>query len=80
MTEEEIIQKITPVFRTVFKDPEINITRGLSADAVHYWTSLTNTLMIYEVEKAFGVKLGFREIIGLQNAGDLIDLVKSKLI
>ncbi len=80
MTEELIIDKLTPVFREIFKDQELIVTRELAASDVQHWTSLTNTVMIHEVEETFGVKLNFREVIGLQNTGDLIDLLKSKIV
>lgn len=79
MTDKEIIEKIQPVFREVFKDSGLEVTRELSAPDVPQWTSLTNTVMIHEVEKVFGIRFGFRDIVGMNNVGDLIDLVRKKI-
>jgi acyl carrier protein len=79
MTDKEIIKKIQPVFREVFKDSGLEVARELSAPDVPQWTSLTNTVMIHEVEKVFGIRFGFRDIVGLNNVGDLIDLVRKKI-
>lgn len=79
MTEDLIIQKLTPIFRSVFKNPELEVSPSLTSMDVQNWTSLTNTVMLFEVEKVFGIKFGFADILDINNVGDLIILIKSKV-
>lgn len=42
------------------------------------WDSLTNMLLISEVEKAFGVRFTFRDIVKLKDVGDLCRAIITK--
>jgi acyl carrier protein len=78
MTNEEIVGKLTSVFRRVLEENEIKITRELTAHDVEKWDSLRHIQLISEVEQTFGIKFKLREIMGMNNVGDLIDLIDAK--
>lgn len=78
MKKEEIIEKLTVIFRQVFGDDTIVIREDLSAKDVKNWKSLSHMTMIAEVEESFGVKFKLREIGKLEQVGDLIALIESK--
>ena len=42
------------------------------------WDSVSNMIIISEVEKHFGLKLKLREIIRMKNVGALCDLIVEK--
>ena len=75
---EDIVKRLTPIMQRVFDDPSIVITNELSAKDVEKWTSMTNVIFISEVEKEFSFRFHFREIMNLNNVGDLINLIKKK--
>ncbi len=75
MTKAEVLEKLTPIFRTVFKEENLEVTESLTANDVSKWDSLSNVLMLDEVEKAFDVKFKFKDISKLNNVGDLADLI-----
>ena len=78
MNRDQIIAELTPLFHTVFNNSDIVITDDLNAEKVDQWDSLTHLNMIAEVEKHFGVKFKLKELIGMKNVGDMIDLILSK--
>jgi len=75
MERNEILEKLTLIFRKVFKNDDLVVNENLSADDIENWDSLTNTVMIDEVENTFGFKFKFKEMINMENIGDMIDLI-----
>ena len=78
MTQEEVIKLLNPIFQKVFSDGNIQVLREMSAKDVARWDSLSHMNMINEVEKAFGVKFKLKEMTGMKNVGDMIDLIINK--
>jgi len=79
MDEQQIFARLTEVFQDVFDEDDIQVTRELSARDVDGWDSLTHIRLIVTVEKAFKVKFSTSEIGKLQNVGELVDLIKSRI-
>jgi acyl carrier protein len=78
MTAEEITGKLKSVFQKVLEENDITITREMTAQDIEQWDSLRHIQLIGEVEKAFGIKFKLREVLGMKNVGDLIDLIDVK--
>ena len=78
MKEEEITGELKSVFQKVFEENDIAITRQMTAHDIEKWDSLAHIQLISEVETAFGIKFKLREVLGMKNVGDLIDLIHSK--
>lgn len=79
MTDNEIITKLNGVFTKVFKDDSLIINESTSASDIEQWDSLTHPILIDEVESKFNVKFKLKELIRMQNVGDLIRIIKEKL-
>jgi len=79
MERNEIIEKITGIFREVFGDKNIVINDEMTANDVENWDSLTHMLMITKVEDELGIKFKLKELNRLKKVGDLISIVESKL-
>ena len=62
-TTAEILEALNGIFRHVLKNESLNLTETTTAHDVDGWDSLTNMLLISEVEKAFGGRFNFREIV-----------------
>jgi acyl carrier protein len=75
MTEVEIKQKLTGIFRNVFDNEAIEITDATTAKDIEGWDSLTHVNLIVAVEKGFKISFTTKEVMGLQSAGDLIRLI-----
>ena len=78
MEKEAITNKLESVFQKVLEEKEITITRDMTAQDVEKWDSLRHVQLISEVESAFGIKFKLREIMSMNNVGDLIDLIDAK--
>jgi acyl carrier protein len=79
MEKEEIVQKLTPVFRKVFGDDKLVLTDELSALDVENWDSLSHMLLIAEVESSFAIKFRLKDLNKMANVGDMIAIIGSKL-
>ena len=79
MERNEIIEKLTVIFRSVFENDGIVLRDDMTADDVDTWDSLTHMAMISEVEKCFSIKFKLKELNKLRQVGDLIAIVESKL-
>lgn len=78
MDKEQIKSALKPIFSQVFRQEDIEITDTLNAEQVSGWDSLTHLTMISEVETFFGIKFKLKELIGMKNVGDMIDLIIAK--
>ena len=78
MEKEAITHKLRTVFQKVLEEKEITITREMTAQDVEKWDSLRHVQLISEVETTFGIKFKLREIMSMNNVGDLIDLIDIK--
>ena len=78
MTRNEIIEKLTPIFRTELEMNDLVLTDELSANDVDNWTSLTHMLIMTKVEETFGITFKLKELKKLQNVGDMITMLEEK--
>lgn len=74
----DVLQRLEPVFRDVFDEPDLKIHRGLTADDVEAWDSLSHIGLLAAVEKEFGIKFSLAEVRNLKDVGELADLVARK--
>ena len=75
MTRQEIFEKLNEIFSDVF-DEEITVTPATTADDIEDWDSLTHITLISEVEDAFGMKFAMKDVLGMQNLGEMADIVQ----
>jgi acyl carrier protein len=79
MEREEVREKIKAALVKVLKHDRFDMNDGLRAADVDGWDSLSHMMIIGEVESTFSVRFKLKELNKLQNMGDLIALVESKL-
>jgi len=77
MNKEEITGKLTSVFKTIFAQEDIRISRETSAQNTQNWDSLRHIQLITAVETDFKIKFKLRELMAMKNVGDMIDLIDS---
>jgi acyl carrier protein len=78
MTEDQIWEKLTGIFRQLFDDPALVVGDGTVASDVEGWDSLAHVGLIVAVEKAFSVRFTTKEVKGLANVGDFIRLIEKR--
>jgi acyl carrier protein len=77
MTNNEIYERLTKVFRDLFNDDELTLRPDLSAADVLGWDSLKHVRLILMVEKEFSHKYPASKIAKLENVEELVGLIRS---
>ena len=75
---QEILDKMTPVFREALDTADLVLTEDLDATRVANWDSLNHISLIIALEEAFGIEFNTEELVGLANVGDMAKLIASK--
>ncbi|MDP4276213.1 MAG: acyl carrier protein [Bacteroidota bacterium] len=79
METTDVLETLTQIFRKVLKRDNIVLTVDSTAHDVPGWDSLTNMVLISQIEKTFSIHFTFREIVKLKNVGDLCGAIAGKL-
>ncbi|SEF95172.1 acyl carrier protein [Halpernia humi] len=79
MTREEILEKITGIFREELENDDIVLSAETTADDVEEWDSLSHIQLIVAIEKAFKKRFTSSEIQSWNNLGELMDSLEAKL-
>ena len=78
MDKEKIKAKLTGVFQDVFDDDSIELTDKTTADDIDGWDSLEHTTLISAVEKAFKMRFTMKEVSGMKNVGEMMDILAER--
>lgn len=78
MENSEIFTKLNLVFRDVFDRQEIVVTTDTVAADINGWDSLMHITLMQAVEDEFSMKFSMKEIVGLQNVGDMAAIIAKK--
>ena len=76
--EDGTLTKLTGVFRDVFANDSLVLSREMTAMDIDGWDSLAHITLMLSVQRAFQVKLSALETSQLQDIGALIELLHSK--
>ncbi|MFZ4796992.1 MAG: acyl carrier protein [Bacteroidia bacterium] len=79
MNKEEATDKIKNVIVSVLKHGNFEMRDELTASDVDGWSSLTHMMIINDIETEFDIVFKLKELNKLNNIGDLIALVISKV-
>ena len=75
MSNDLILDKIADIFKKIFDNESISITRLTSAKDIDEWDSLNNIQIIIAVEKEFQIRFRSSEIRGWNNVGEMCDAI-----
>ena len=67
------------LLRRVFNDPDLVVHEQTTAADVDGWDSLSHITLIADVEGEFGIKFKLRELMSIDNIGDLQRLIAAKV-
>lgn len=79
MNKEEAKDRIKNVIVSVLKHENFEMREDLTAADVEGWSSLTHMMIINDIETEFEIIFKLKELNKLNNIGDLIALVISKV-
>lgn len=74
----DTLTQLQDVFRNIFEDDSLLISRDTTAQDIESWDSVQNVTLMLEVETEFGVRFSTSEMAYLKNVGDLVDLIDKK--
>jgi acyl carrier protein len=77
--DQNLLEKLQPIFQEVFDDDQLQVTSLATAKDVDGWDSFSHIRLVLAVEQAFSVKFSAREINKLKNVGEFVTLIQSKL-
>jgi acyl carrier protein len=72
---EDTLPRLVEVFREVFDDDELAVTRDTTAHDVEAWDSLMHVSLVVAVEEHFGCRFSSGDVASLSNVGELVDLI-----
>lgn len=75
----DIYKKLNEVFREVFDDDQLFVSKNTTSDDIDDWDSLEHINLIVAVEEKFGITFGMNEVTGMKNVGEMAELIKQKL-
>lgn len=79
MERNEILAKLTPIFRTAFNDDTIELDEDMTTDDFDNWDSVTQMIIVSMIEKEFGIVFKLREVGMLDSVEAFIDRIEGKL-
>lgn len=74
MTREEVYERLNKVFEDVLFH-EVDLKDGTTAPDVEGWDSLSHISLIAAVEDEFGFRFKMKEVVGLKNVGQMVDVI-----
>lgn len=78
LSDNEIIKRLTEVFQDVFDDDTLVITAETTADDIEDWDSIEHITLIGAVEDEFGMRFKMGEVSGMNDVGEMIDIIRSR--
>jgi acyl carrier protein len=73
---DDVLARLQPIFRDVFDDDGLTLSRDSSAATIDGWDSFAHINLVSAIEQAFKIKFALGELQELKNVGDMIDLMQ----
>ncbi len=74
--KEDILIRLTSIFREKFQDSSIVLTSNTKADDIYEWDSLKHVMLIITIEKEFQLKFDPIELSQMENIGQMIVVIE----
>ncbi len=75
MTREEVFERLTDVFRTVFDDETIELSDSTTSEDIDDWDSFEHINLIVAVEEEFSINIPMGEVTTMKNVGEMADII-----
>ena len=76
MDKQQIFDAVSEIFRTVFDDEELVISRETTSEDIEDWDSLEQINLLVAMEKRFSIQFKLEDVKNLSNVGDMLDLIE----
>ena len=78
MTEAEVYDKLTAIFREFFDNPTLVILPDTSPGDIDGWDSAKTVAILLEIEESFHFEMSSDEIDGLRRVADFVAVILSR--
>jgi len=78
--QDPLLEELQAIFREFFMQDRIVLTASTTMDDVAGWDSLTNISLILAIQQKLAIRLSARDQHDLRNVGDLLALVRRRLL
>ena len=75
---DNVVRRLTTVFRQTFDDPSIELHDAMTAADLDDWDSLQHIVLVLAVEREFSIRLNPAEVGKLENVGRMVELLQAK--
>jgi len=75
-----LLAELQAIFRDVLDQPDLVITPESSARTVEDWDSFAHIVVVRAVENHFDIKFALNEVGNLQNVGDFVNLIQTRMV
>ena len=79
MNKDEVIKKIIPIFREVFENQNLEVTKNSNSDNIDGWDSLNHIYLVVAIEEAFNLKFTAEEILNWDNVGSMAEHISNNV-
>lgn len=79
MTRENVLAKVNDIFHEVFDDDSIVVVESTTSEDVEDWDSLMHITLISEVESEFGFKFQMKDVVGMKDVGEMLDIIMANI-
>lgn len=79
MDDQIILQALQQIFKEVFARPDLVVGPETTAFDVDGWDSLMMVQIILRIQSLYSIRISGREVQNLENVGDLVSLISSRL-
>ena len=75
MNKNDVIARLNEVFRDVFDDDSIVVNDATTSADIEDWDSIEHINLIGAVEEEFGMRFKMKEVSGMKNVGEMINII-----
>ncbi|MCD8187562.1 MAG: acyl carrier protein [Ruminococcus sp.] len=73
--KNDVVKRLTNVFRDVFDDDSIVISESTTSADIEDWDSIEHINLVGAVEDEFGLRFKMKEVSGMKNVGEMINII-----
>lgn len=77
MTREQILVRLTEIFREVFADESLVIREDMTAEDIEEWDSIEQVYLIVSIEEVFGIRI-MKRMEKVKRIDKMIDIIEQQ--
>ena len=72
------MDRLNAIFQDIFDDETLTVNQNTTAKDIEDWDSLSHITLIGAVEDEFGMKFSMKEVVDMQNVGEMIAIITAR--